>query len=67
MKKIINYKSCVFQLEPYTPLWFHYDGDDGEDPDSQDSGAVSEKWKFGEKYWDSRNNGFQNVTFEPVW
>jgi len=55
------------QLEPYTPLWFHYDGDDGEDPDSQDSGAVSEKWKFGEKYWDSRNNGFQNVAFEPVW
>ena len=54
------------QLEPYTPAWFFYDGDDADDPDSEGS-AVSEKWKFGEKYWKERENGFQHVKFEPIW
>ena len=54
------------QLEPYIPLWFFYDGDDGDDPDSE-GGAVSDKWKFGNKYWEQRDNGFQNLAFEPIW
>lgn len=53
------------QLEPFTPLWFHYEG--GEAEDSEDTGAALDKWKYSDKYWEQRNTGFQDVKFEPVW
>ena len=64
IKKLIS-SVCLFQLQPFTPLWFHYEGGEGED--SEDAGAALDKWKYSDKYWDQRNNGFQDVKFEPVW
>ena len=66
VNKCQEYKVNVcYQLEPFAPLWFHYEGGEGED--SEESGAALDKWKYSDKYWDQRNTGFQDVKFEPVW
>ena len=52
----------IFQLEFYSPQWFI------SETDLEDETAESDRqWKFGEKYWDDRDKGFQGVQFEPIW
>ena len=52
----------IFQLEFYPPRWFL------SETDLEDEAADTDRqWKFGGKYWDHRDTGFQGVQFEPIW
>jgi len=54
------------QLEPYFPLWFYNECGD-QDLDNPESSETGERWKFGDKYWQQRETGFQEIHFEPIW
>ncbi len=47
-------------MEPYSPLWFVCS-------DEKVQGEEGMGWEFGEMYWDSRNEKFEGVQFEPLW
>ena len=49
-------------MEPYSPLWFVC-----SKVDEKVQGEEGMGWEFGETYWDSRNEKFQGVQFEPLW
>ena len=49
-------------MEPYSPLWFVC-----SKADEKVQGEEGMGWEFGETYWDSRNEKFEGVQFEPLW
>jgi len=55
------------QLEPYKPLWFVCSEVEETEEKVQGEEVGPERWKFGDTYWDSRNNSFLGVQFEPLW
>ena len=59
----IGHFTCILGGCPvsYTPLWFVC-----SEADKKEQGEGM-GWKFGETYWDSRNEKFEGVQFEPLW
>ena len=54
------------QLEPYVPAWFYFENDNDEEVDTESFG-LTDRWKFGNKYWENRDASFKDTKFEPIW
>jgi len=54
------------QLDVYKPLWFLCPEENSEES-IQGEEEGPERWTFGNKYWETRNSGFQSVQFETLW
>jgi len=51
------------EWSPFKPLWF----DESVGCGSEEDEAGPERWTFNGSYWNQRNKGFQNLSFESLW